>query len=196
MNRLTPLALLATISLGSASDPVKGPAGVYSVTTTGPTRVTSGEGWVKIEWEVEPVVPTPPEPAKPVEPPPVVTPPPAPAPSGPAVSIPVLTGQVFMLAVYDSTKASSYPPAQQAILLPPEKGGSASIAAALKAREIFWRPRDQSDPGLKDWVADAQAKGLPAVVVIGDAGKTSFVVPLPADGTGVLELAKKIRGEG
>lgn len=192
MNRLTPLALVTIISLGSASDPVTGPAGVYTVTTTGPTRVTSGQGWVKIEWEVEPVVPTPPEPAKPVDPPPTVTPPPAPTPE---VSVPTLTGQVFMLAVYDSAKAGTYPPGQQAILLPPEKGGSASLAAALKAREIFWRPHDQSDPGLKEWIADAQAKGLPAVVVIGDAGKTSFVVPLPADGTGVLALAKKIRGE-
>lgn len=192
MNRLTPLALLATLSLGSLGDPVKGPAGVYTVTTTGPTRVTSGEGWVKIEWEVEPVVPPPPEPTKPIDPSPGVTPPPAPTP---AVSVPTLTGQVWMLAVYDATKAGSYPPGQQSLLLPPDKGGSASIAAALNARQIVWKPRDQSDSGLKDWIADAQAKGLPAVVVIGDAGKTSFVVPLPADGTGVLALAKKIRGE-
>lgn len=193
MNRLTPLALLAVLSLGSASDPVKGPAGVYSVTTTGPTRVTSGEGWVRIEWEVEPVVPTPPEPAKPIEPPPTVTPPPAPTP---AVSIPTLEGNVWMIAVYDSAKVGSYPPGQQSVLLPPDKGGSASIGAALKARQIFWQPRDQADKVLKEWIADAQAKGLPAVVVIGNAGKTSFVVPLPADGTGILDLAKKIRGEG
>jgi hypothetical protein len=49
---------------------------------------------------------------------------------------------------------------------------------------------------LKEWTADAQSKGLPAVVVIGNAGKSSTVVPLPADEAGVLALAKKIRGQG
>jgi hypothetical protein len=193
MNRLTLLALVA-MSLAPTGDPVTGPAGVYSVTTTGPTRVTSGDGWVKIEWEVEPVVPKPPDPAKPPEPvkpdPPVVTPP---APTS-SVSIPTLTGQVWMLAVYDTAKAGAYPPGQQAILLPPDKGGSASIGAALKAMQISWQPRDQTDPVLKEWVADAQGK-LPAIVLIGNAGKTSAVVPLPADEAGVLALAKKIRGQ-
>jgi hypothetical protein len=193
--RLTLLALLASVSLGSASDPVTGPAGVYTVTTTGPTRVTSGEGWVKIEWEVEPVVPAPTNPTKPpdpAKPDPSVAPPPAPTP---AASLPVLVGQVWMLAVYDSAKAGSYPPGQQAILLPPDKGGSVSIGAALKSMQISWQPRDQADPVLKEWIADAQAKGLPAVVVIGNAGKTSLVVPLPADEAGVLVLARKIRGQ-
>jgi hypothetical protein len=198
MNRFTLLAL-ASILWAPPIDPVTGPAGVYTVTTTGPTRVTSGEGWVKIEWEVEPVVPAPPNPTKPPEPakpdpPPVVTPPP-PAPE-PAVSIPTLTGQVWMLAVYDTAKAGSYPPGQQAILLPPDKGGSVSIGAALKSMQISWQPRDQADETLKTWTADAQAKGLPAVVIIGNAGKTSFVVPLPADEAGVLSLARKIRGQG
>jgi hypothetical protein len=197
MNRITLLALVASISLGSASDPVTGPAGVYTVTTTGPTRVTSGDGWVKIEWEVEPVVPRPPDPAKP-DPPPVVTPPPIVTPpvTTPAVSIPVLTGQVWMLAVYDTSKAGSYPPGQQAVLLPPDKGGSATIGPALKALQISWQPRDQADPVLKEWTADAQSKGLPAIVIIGNAGKSSTVVPLPADEAGVLALAKKIRGQG
>jgi hypothetical protein len=93
MNRLTLLALVTLLALPGSGDPVTGPAGVYTVTTTGPTRVTSGEGWVKIEWEVEPVVPAPPNPTKPPEPakpdPPPVAPPPAPTP---AVSLPTLTG--------------------------------------------------------------------------------------------------------
>jgi hypothetical protein len=81
MNRLTLLALVTLLALPGSGDPVTGPAGVYTVTTTGPTRVTSGEGWVKIEWEVEPVVPAPPNPTKPpdpAKPDPPVAPPPAP----------------------------------------------------------------------------------------------------------------------
>jgi hypothetical protein len=192
---LIPILWFAGYGAGAQIGKIVYPAGTYSVTTEGPTKITTGDNWVHIEWEVEPVVPAPPNPTKPPEPTkpdPPVAPPPAPTPD---VSLPVLKGQVWMLAVYDTAKAGNYPPGQQAILLPPDKGGSVSIGAALKSMQISWQPRDQADETLKTWIADAQAKGLPAVVVIGNAGKTSLVVPLPADEAGVLALARKIRGQ-
>jgi hypothetical protein len=203
------LLVLTTILTVSAADQVVGPAGIYTVTTSGPTRLTSGEGWVKIEWEVEPSTPTPPPPTptKPVESPPVVTPPPvvvppvvAPTPTLPATP---LTGQVWILAVYDAAKAGGYPATQQAILLPPSKGGSATLGPALAKLKISWQPREINDPVLDgasaggSWKADALKQGVPCVIAIADQGGkvVSYPFPLPADEAAVIELGKKLVGQ-
>jgi hypothetical protein len=212
------LLVLTTILTVSATDQVVGPAGTYTVTTSGPTKVTSGEGWVKIEWEAEPSTPTPPPPTptKPVESPPVVTPPPVVVPPvvGPTPAMPAtpLTGQVWMLAVYDQTKAGAYPPAQQAILLPPSKGGSATLAEALAELKIVLEKHDINDQVMKGsnavpdpqnpdkittWKGEALKQGLPCLIVINNPGGKLqwWPFPLPADEAAMIELGRKMVGQ-
>jgi hypothetical protein len=64
------LLLLPALHASSDAPPVTGPAGVYTVTTGGPTRITSGTGWVLLQWDGGPdVLPKPPSPipVKPVQ---------------------------------------------------------------------------------------------------------------------------------
>jgi hypothetical protein len=66
------IVVLALLALPASVDtpPVTGPAGVYTVTTTGPTRITSGTGWILLQWDGAPdVLPKPPTPVpvKPVQ---------------------------------------------------------------------------------------------------------------------------------
>jgi len=72
------LLALATVYTTVDTVPVTGPAGVYTVKTTGPTRITGGTGWVQIDWDVDGQVVKPPRPAP--SPAPLPAPPPAPAP--------------------------------------------------------------------------------------------------------------------
>lgn len=208
ISRLTLLALVALVL--APTDPVTGPAGVYTVTTSAPTRITSGPGWIKFEWKTddtpEPPPPGPVEPPAvkppPVEPekPPPVEPPPV-EPAGPATP---LTGQVWFLAVYDTTKAATYPSAQQAILLPPSKGGSPTINGAMKSLTISWQPHDINDqvlagssPDGGSWKADAMRQGIPCLIAIGmqDGKLVSYAFPLPRDEVTAIALGKKVTGK-
>lgn len=189
MNRIT-LLVLSLILWAPTIDLVTGPAGVYSVTTSGPTRVTSGSGWVKIEWEVEPSTLTPPEPVKPPEPGPTVPPPPiVPTPSSPDVS-PLKAGPAWIAAVYDEHKASSYPPGQQALLL------SKTVGPALKAQQITWSVWKATDFDANGkWSGDIAGKPLPLILVISNQGHTSTVYSLPGDETAMMAMAQKLRGQ-
>ena len=190
MSRIFPLAL-ALIVLAPA-DPVTGPAGVYTVTTTGPTRITSGDGWVKIEWEVEPTVPPKPpdpgpgpvNPVKPPDPGPVSPPP---SPPAPTPSIGPLAAPIWVAAVYDRATAASLPAGQQALLL------SKTITAELQPFGATWSSWDKSDPGMKDWQADAGTT-YPVLLVIWAKGTRSKTFPLPADETAAVAFVKQIRG--
>jgi hypothetical protein len=166
---------------------------------------------VRFEWDVEPVAPAPPPPGPVVAPPPVVTPekpvvvPPVVTTPGPSTPPPVLKGEVFLLAVYDASKSSSYTPAQQAILIPPRKGvPPSSFYSTMTALNISWQPRDINDRALigeatteTNWKTEALKQGLPCVIAIGQDGtKVSFWTgPLPTDEAAALELGKKITGK-
>jgi hypothetical protein len=65
MRRAT-VVLLSLLAVHASSDPVTGPAGVYTVTTSGPTRITSGAGWVLLQWSDGPDVGPLPKPPSPI----------------------------------------------------------------------------------------------------------------------------------
>lgn len=182
MNRAFLLALFASITVTGA-DSVTGPAGVYTVTTTGPTTVTSGPGWVRIEWEVEPTVPVKPPPVKPPEPQP-----PPPGPTTPAVEVPTLSGPIWIAAVYDKTTANTLPQGQQTLLT------SKIISSELKALDITWSSWDKSDKGLEPWGPDAGST-YPVLLVIWNQGAKSKTFPLPSDIPDMVVFGKKLRGQ-
>jgi hypothetical protein len=72
MIRRATVVLLSLLAVHASSDtlPFTGPAGVYTVTTGGPTRISSGAGWVLLQWDggadVGPKPPTP-VPVKPAQ---------------------------------------------------------------------------------------------------------------------------------
>jgi hypothetical protein len=67
VNRLFGLVLLVLATAGTSTDtlPVSGPAGTYTVKTSGPTRISSGPTWVRLDWDAGGQVVTPPVPIAP-----------------------------------------------------------------------------------------------------------------------------------
>lgn len=182
MNRLVVLAVLALTSIDSPATvttfaPVSGLE--ITVSATIGTKITGGPDWVKVEWQAEPTVPE-----KPVKP----DPPPPPGPTTPSVDVPTLTGPVWIAAVYDRSTADTLPPSQQALLL------SKTLFDQLKTLQITWSSWDKSDPGLKDWMADAGST-YPTLLVIWAGGHKSKTFPLPTDDVAMLSFAKKLRGQ-
>ncbi len=189
MNRFIPLALMM-IAIWGGGDTITGPAGVYTVTTSGQTVITSGPGWVKIEWDagvpVEPSVPD--KPSPPVVKPPDPGLPVTPTPSPPTVALPVLTGPIWVAAVYDRSTAVSLPAGQQALLL------SKTITPTLAKLDATWSSWDKSDPGLKGWGPDAGTT-YPALLVIWNQGTVSKSWPLPIDEAAMTAFVGKLRGQ-
>jgi hypothetical protein len=68
MIRRATVVLLSLLAVHASSDalPVTGPAGVYTVTTGGPTRISSGAGWVLLQWSDGPDLGPLPKPPSPV----------------------------------------------------------------------------------------------------------------------------------
>ncbi len=188
MNRAIPLILMVVLTAWGGGDSTSGPAGVYKfeITTTGPTTITRGDGWYKIEWDVEPTIPAKPDPpvVKPPDPGLPVTPTPAP----PTVALPVLTGPIWVAAVYDRSTAVSLPAGQQALLL------SKTITPTLAKLDATWSSWDKSDPGLKGWGPDAGTT-YPALLVIWNQGTKSQSWPLPADENTAVAFVGKLRGQ-
>lgn len=177
---------LATCSLsayGQSSPVITYPAGVYSVQFAvptpfaGPFVISQTATSITISWGAAPV---PPVPVPPTPPPPTPTP----------VPIPVST-PVYVAMVHDKTQ--TLPASQEALKT------STTISTAVKALNGIWACVDVASPVFTDWVAEAKAVGLPALMVINvDAtnhGTKFEAVPLPASGEpGVMIELNRLRG--
>lgn len=176
------LAALATVCdqpLGAQT--VVGPAGAYSVETTGATKVEYGRGWVRISWVESPAPnpgPTPsPDPDPDPEPPP---PPPS----------PVATGKLWITIVYDSdTETQEQADVRVSLATSPEWAAiNARCLAVEDSQDVLDRAK------LRKYVGDR-----PCVIIQEQApgestAKVIKTIANPADKATVVNEVKALRG--
>lgn len=180
ISRLFPLALASL--LWAPTGDMTGPAGVYTIVTTGPTKVSSGDGWLKLEWsEGSPGTPPP------IVSPPPPTPPPAPPPSPPVDVIPISSGPAWIAAVYDPAHLSDLPDGQKALL------ANKTLFGQLKSQQITWSVWKADDFFQAKWGQDIAGKPLPLLLVIWSQGNRTAVYPLPRDDAGLFVMVNKMR---
>lgn len=154
--------------------PFTGPAGEYTlqVTAVGPATVSRTANSVTISWGT----PTPPPPQP--QPPPVTQ-----------------TGDLYILALFDETKALT--PAQQAVHDSTTLGPA--LTALTPAVKTTWVVGDVASPAFSTWAKAAQEVGIPAFVVIAvgpnNVGtQVGKAVPIPNTEAEVVAFIKTLRG--
>ncbi len=168
------LSILCLASTAMAQSPpaIVYPAGAYTVTTPGPTTITYTAASVTFSW--------------------VVTPAPVPVPPGPVpVAVPLLTGHVWALAVYDP--AVVLPAAQQAAL------NSATLKASALLHDVDVQPFKSTDASVASWLPHLPKSGLPALLFVqksvAGTGELAYAVALPGSEVDILSLVNKVRGK-
>jgi hypothetical protein len=108
--------------------------------------------------------------------------------------VPVQTGNLYVLALFDKTIA---PTAAQAAVQASATVGPA-LAALTTAASTTWAVGDVASPAFMGWVADAKAAGIPALVILSvdqnNKGTLVEAVPLPTPESAVIAEVKKVRG--
>jgi hypothetical protein len=172
---LTCLAHLCAACAIAQSPVIVYPAGVYQVTTPGPTTVTITSTSVTFSWGVTPVPPTP-TPPVPV--------PPAPSP------IPILTGHVWALAIYDPD--ATLPAAQQLALISP------TLQASALLKDVDFQSHPKADPIIASWIPHVTT-GYPTLLLVqrdvSGKGVLAYSAALPGSEADILSLVNKVRGK-
>jgi len=184
MNR-TSLLALAFVVAPATPGLVTGPAGVYTVTTSGPTRVSSGDAWVRLDWDTLPPTPTP------TPTPPDPTPPPNPTPAPTPVPTLVLAPHTV---IFVAEKNQSLTPGQRAL----------QASTTIKDLLLNLNPRNQwasvdiKTVTIKDWLPEINKAGTPCVLILGSKpGGTGYeVIPQPADEASVLAEVQRLAAGG
>ncbi len=167
------MSLLGLACVASAqSPPIVYPAGVYTVTTSGPTVITYSASSVTLTWTVAPT-PTP------------VPPAPTPEP------VPTLTGHVWALVVYDP--AVTLTTAQTAAL------NSTTLRASALLQDVDVQCFKSTDATVASWHTSYTKIGLPAILFVQKApsgqGVLGYGATLPASEADILSLVSKVRGK-
>lgn len=120
--------------------------------------------------------------------PPKPTPvPPNPSPAPPA---PVPTGPLKAVAVFNLNQLATLPASQRDLRT------NGEMYRQLQAQQVQWMAYDVSAQAISspDWQAILSKTGVPALVILDDAGKIYAKQPLPADAAGVLAAVRTVRG--
>lgn len=169
--------LLLMICLLGLSPVVNGqnvisPAGTYSFVTPTAVTITYGPNSLTFTWNVAPNP----------------TPIPTPDPTPPPVSvIPVLTGDVWALVVYEDGKPI------------PSATTGPSVAAAVIVNKINLIQSKSNDPSISTYSTDFKSVGVPAILFIQrtptNVGKCVYKTALPSNEADLIILLNKIRGK-
>lgn len=181
---------------GDYAPVITAPAGVYTVVTTGVTKILATSSSITFSWSPVPGPPvpgpTPPTPGPgPAPVPPVPGPTPPPPGPGPAPTPPAETAHLWVVSVFDVDRISEMTPAQQLARV------SATLGPALKKLDASYEEVSTKDPDAAKFAPGVTNFPVVTILKADPSGKAVVVVPASPliDEASVIAAVSKLRGK-